>query len=154
MHARLENISAEGTWIQSESFVMGETLCEHEAGKSVGRVMSGWRKLRAAQPALFAAGIRVWQSPTAFVDAVIYKWQQDLEASQNSCQIRIVDAFKSASTEQAMEHNWLCNAAQVCVAPGCTPLMQVTDTGLSMPSKAAARTDEQAENADAVESQA
>ena len=96
VHARLENISAEGTWIQSESFVNADTVCEHEAGKSVGRVMSGWRKLRAAQPALFAAGIRVWQSPTAFVDAVIYKWQQDLEASSNSCQIRIVDAFKSA----------------------------------------------------------
>ena len=31
------------------------------------------------------------------------------------------------------------NAAQVCVAPGCTPLSQVTDIGLAMPAKAAAR---------------
>ena len=62
-----------------------------------------------------------------------------MEATEFVSQVRIVDAFRTAWTDQSQEVNWLTSAAQVCVAPGCTPLSQVTDTGLAAPAKAAAR---------------
>ena len=137
-HCRLENLSASGHFLQSEQFTLGDHTVSREAGQSAGNLMAGWRAARASRPELFQS-VRVWQSPTAFVDSVIWRWQQELEASEFVSQVRIVGAFRTAWTDQAQEVSWLTNAAQVCVAPGCTPLSQVTDTGLAMPAKAAAR---------------
>ena len=81
VHARLENISHQGTWIQSETFEIAGVVHSHEAGQSAGNTMHAWRKLRDADPSLLE-DIRVWQSPTAFVDGVVYAWQQQEESAR------------------------------------------------------------------------
>ena len=137
VHCRLESISQEGTWLQSDTFVVAGVEVHREAGQSVGNTMQGWRNLRDSEPGLFE-GVRVWQSPTAFADSIIYAWQQADEASRFGNIIRVVDSLRTHWTEQAAERNFLCQAVQACVPPGCTPLCQVTDTGLAQPAKAAA----------------
>ena len=81
-----------------------------EAGQSAGSLAAGWLAARASRPDLFSH-IRVRQSPTAFVDSVIWRWQQELEASAFASQARIVDAFRTAWADQAHEANWLTSAA-------------------------------------------
>ena len=94
----------------------------------MGNVMQSWRKLRESDPELFQ-GLRVWQSPTAFVDSVIYSWQQAEESARFENLLRLVDSLRTRWTDQAQERNYLSQAVQVSVPPGCTPLGQVIDTG-------------------------
>ena len=143
-HARLENISdsqhpmGAGKWIETETFQVGEKTVTHKAGESAGNTMAGWRKLREARPDLFN-GIRVWQSPTAFVDSVIWAWQQKEESARFPNLIRLVDSLRTHWTAEAEERNYLSGTLQASVPAGCTPLGQVTDTGFAQPAKAAAR---------------
>ena len=138
MHCRLENISQEGTWIESESFQIGDKVVHRKAGEAVGNTMLSWRQLRQESPELFLK-VKVWQTPTAFVDSVVYNWQQKEESGRFQNLLRLVDSLRTHWTDQAAETNFLCQAVQVSVPPGCTPLGQVTDTGFAMPGKAAAR---------------
>jgi len=71
-HCRLENLSDSGHFLQPEEFRLGEQPARREAGQSAGSLMAGWRAARASRPELFSH-IRVWQSPTAFVDSVIWR---------------------------------------------------------------------------------
>ena len=137
VHARLENISADGKWIQTEEFHLGGKEIVHKAGESVGNVMQSWRKLRQEAPELFAA-LRVWQSPTAFVDSVIFSWQQK-ESARFENLLRLVDSLSTHWSDQVQERNFLQQTVQVSVPPGCTPIGQPTDTGFAMPGKAACR---------------
>ena len=112
----------------------------HVAGQPVGNIMQSWRKLRADQPDLFAAQrVKVWQSPTAFVDSVIWSWQQREESSRFENLIRQVDSLRTHWSDQSQERNFLSQCIQTCVPPGCTPLGQITDTGFAQPGKAACR---------------
>ena len=120
MHARLENISADGKWIQTEEFHLGAKEIVHKAGESVGNVMQSWRKLRQEAPELFAA-LRVWQSPTAFVDSVIFSWQQEEESARFENLLRLVDSLSTHWSDQVQERNFLQQTVQVSVPPGCTP---------------------------------
>jgi len=138
VHCRLENISQSGHWIQSETFEVAGVLHSHEAGQSVGNTMQAWRRLRESEPSLFD-GLRVWQSPTAFVDSVIYSWQQQEESARFENLLRQVDSLRTHWTDQAQERNFLSQTVQHSIPPGCTPLCQVTDTGFAMPGKAACR---------------
>ena len=128
----------EGRWLQSETFVVGSETVVHKAGDSVGRTMTSWRKLRETHPDLFSQ-IRIWQSPTAFVDSVIYSWQQAEESARFPNLIRLVDSLRTHWTDEAAERNFLSGCLQASVPAGCTPLGQVTDTGFAQPAKAAAR---------------
>ncbi len=92
---------------------------------------------------LLPGGIRIWQSPTAFVDGIIWQWQQKLEAAEFQQMIRVVDCFASGWTDDAHEMNWLTNTLQACVGAGCTPLMQITDTALAKPAKDAMRAEKE-----------
>ena len=138
VHARLDNISHDGTWIVEERFVVGEKLVVREAGSSAGNVMQAWRRLREEEPGLFK-GLRVWQSPTAFADSVIFGWQQAEEAQRFECVLRLVDSLGTHWTDRAQEQNYLQQQMQACVPAGCTPLVQPTDTGFAQPAKAAGR---------------
>ncbi len=138
VHCRLENISETGEWLQTESFKVGDAEYTRKKGEKVGNIMQSWRKARTNEPELFA-NIRVWQSPTAFVDGVIWAWQQQEESSRFESLVRIVDSLATCWSPDSTERNFLCQTVQASVPPGCTPLMQVTDTGFAMPAKAAAR---------------
>ena len=72
-HCRLNNVSLEGAWIESEKFWVGNKLTKRVAGKKVGSIMQGWRDLRAKRPELFE-GISVMQQPAVVVDSVITTW--------------------------------------------------------------------------------
>ena len=108
-----------------------------QAGDSVGNVMQRWRQIRKGHPELLA-GLRVWQSPTAFVHGVVWSWQQAEEASRFESLVRVVDSLRTHWTPDAQERNFLAQTVQQCVAPGQTPLTQPTDTGFAQLGKAAA----------------
>ena len=137
-YARLENISESGQFLADEQFVQGGKTVTRKAGSSAGNIMAGWRRLRQQEPELFQH-LLVWQSPTAFADSVIFSWMQQEESSRFECMLRLVDSLGTHWTEKAQDRNFLCQALQACVPPGCTPLAQPTDTGFAMPAKAAAR---------------
>ena len=104
--------------------------------------MHNWRRLRDDQPDLFR-GLLVWQSPTAFVDQVIFGWQQELEGRESAQTLRLVDCFSGAWSQTGAEMSWLMQQLQASVAPGCTAISQVTDTAFAAGAKAAAGTAEQ-----------
>ena len=138
VHCRLENISQAGRWIEAENFWVGDKEVVREAGEPVGNTMQSWRELRQSHPEMFLS-VRVWQSHTAFVDGVIYSWQQKEEAARFANLLRLVDSLRTHWTEAASERNFLLNSCQAGVSPGTTPLGQITDTGFAMPGKAACR---------------
>ncbi len=138
VHCRLENISETGEWLQAETFHVGDVVCSRKKGEKAGNIMQSWRHCRAKEPELFR-DIKVWQSPTVFVDGVIWAWQQHEESGRFESLVRIVDSLATCWSPDSTERNFLCQTVQASVPPGCTPLMQVTDTGFAMPAKAAAR---------------
>ncbi len=138
VHCRLENISETGEWLQAETFNVGDVVCSRKKGEKVGNIMQSWRKCRATEPELFK-NMKVWQSPTAFVDGVIWAWQQKEESSRFESLVRIVDSLATCWSPDSTQRNFLSQTVQAAVPPGCTPLMQVTDNGFAMPAKAAAR---------------
>ena len=98
--------------------------------------MREWRKLRDKSPGLFT-GLAVWAQPAAFADSVIHAWLAQREAQEFSQVVRLVDCFAGAWTACSKEACWLLQQLQGCVAPGCTAVSQITDTGLAAPAKAA-----------------
>ena len=138
MHARLEAIDEEGLWKEDESFTVGDTTTTRKKGQKAKNIMASWRKLRAQEPALFSQ-MTVWQSPTAFVDGVIWGWQQSEESSRFESLLRMVDSLATSWSPDSQQRNWLSQCVQAAVPPGCTPLVQLTDTAFSMPAKARAR---------------
>ena len=116
VHARLENISQEGTWIQSETFGIAGVVHSHEAGQPVGNAMQAWRKLRQSDPSLLE-GFRIWHSPTAFVNSVIYAWQQQEESARFENLLRRLDSLRTHWTDRAQERNFLCQTVQHVVPP-------------------------------------
>ena len=110
---------------------------ERKAGTSAGRVMLPWRKLRQEQPGLFE-GLLVWQQPSAFADAVTFAWQIRQEAAEYEQAVRLIDAFAGGWTAESKESMWLLQQMQAFVAPGCTAVSQITDTGMAAAAKQAA----------------
>ena len=104
--------------------------------------MAPWRRLRAEQPGLFS-GLMVWQQPAAFCDAVLHSWLVRHESLEFPQVIRLVDAFAGGWTEAGKEQMWLLQQMQACVAPGCTAVSQITDTGLAASAKQAAETEKE-----------
>ena len=137
-HARLENLTEDGRFVTSETFLVAGQTVTHTAGESAKGLMAGWVQLRNSQPELLA-GLLVWQTPTSSIDSILWGWQQREEASKREQQIRLVDCLKKCWTETAQAVNWATQTVQCAIGPGCTPLTQVTDTGFSVPGKASAR---------------
>ena len=135
-HCRLENIDPEtDTWRQSEDFWVGATHVVRKAGDKVPHtIMPEWRKLRAAEPELFRT-LRVWQQPCAMMDAIVWRWQAELEASEYRQLIRITDCCPASWSKQSKEAGFLLNQSQAPVAASCTPLQQPTDTHFAKPAK-------------------
>ena len=137
-HCRLENITEEGLWKESETFQYMQQTIKREAGQPVpAQLMKGFRKLRTKRPDLFQGEVLVRQQPAAICDSIIYHWQQRLEHSEFPQSLDQVDAFAGAWTETADETAFLTNRLRSCVPASCTGLVQLTDVGLAMPAKSA-----------------
>ena len=87
-HCKLESIDDAGRWVADEEFQVGDVKVVRRAGQKAGRLMKAWRRLREKSPELFK-GILVWQSPTAFVDGIVWSWQQAEEARRFESCIRL-----------------------------------------------------------------
>ena len=126
-HCRLENISPDGRWLQSEEFWVGSKHVVRQQGEAVpGQVMKSWRKLRRSQPQLFADGqIRIWSQPSAVVDSVIYRWQLELDRQEAPQAINLVDHFAAAWTDDSLHAAALLQRHQTGVPASCTGLCQV-----------------------------
>ena len=101
--------------------------------------MLQWRELRKSHPEMFRQGVQVWQSPTAYVDGVLWAWQQDEEASKFEPLLRLVDALSTHWSEAAGERGFMLQQVQASIPAGCTPVLQVTDTAMAQPAKSAAK---------------
>ena len=67
VHARLSNISDDGTWIENEEFEYGGKLYKRTAGKSTGQVLRSYVELRRVHPEWFEE-LEVFSQPAAVVD--------------------------------------------------------------------------------------
>jgi hypothetical protein len=97
--------------------------------------------LRASQPEVFRQGVKVWQSPTAYIDGVLFAWMQKEEACSFEPLLRLVDVLSTHWSDAAAERGFILQQTQGTVAAGCTSVSRVTDTGMADPGKRAARTE-------------
>ena len=86
VHARLHNISAEGTWIKDEVFEYAGQVIRRQAGQSAGRVLESFRKVRDTKPELLEH-LEVYSQPAAVVDSIIQKWMLELQAAEFPCSL-------------------------------------------------------------------
>ena len=140
-YARLDNIDADGKFIQDEVFKVGKsTHCKtftRKAGASARGLMATFVKLRAARPELFE-GLTIMQQPAGFVDAVLYKWIVEDLAREYPQAVWQRDALQTCFTKDALK--WMALAQQLAglIAGKMAPVLQLTDTDFSFPFKAAA----------------
>lgn len=65
---------------------------------------------RQKRSELFTGEVLVWSQPPAVVDATIYKYQQQLEATEWRQAIDLVDSFTGGWTEEGSEVAfYMCN---------------------------------------------
>ena len=134
-HCRLSNISPEGKWIKSESFSFGGVSVKREAGKSAGRLMLNWRRLRDKAPELFEQ-VSVMSQPSAFVDSIIMQWSiEELEAEvgANVSQRGLLTSGLSTTVRSAMS---LAHSIPCWIGGKMTAVLQLTDTDFSFSFKA------------------
>jgi len=72
-HCRLSNISPEGTWVKSETFLWQGREVKRISGNSVGKLMLPWRRLRHSNPELLE-NLSVYTQPSGNVDSIILTW--------------------------------------------------------------------------------
>ena len=125
--ARLSNISDSGTWLQTESFKVGDTVITRTQGTSAGRILLPYRKLRASNPELMSK-IELMQQPAANVDSVILSWSIEAQAQQYPPSLWQRDCFSSVFSDTATEAMALANQVSCLVAEKCTSKLQITDT--------------------------
>lgn len=130
VHARMSNISEDGKWMKSESFVYKNKLVERKAGASVGNIMSPWRKLRQTHPELFKT-VSVMAQPASNVDSVIMSWAVEEQSEDFPCSLFQRDCFAAAFSEPASHALFLGQQLQCTVAAKMTASLQLTDTDFS-----------------------
>ena len=135
---RLSNISDLGTWIQTESFKVGDTVITRTQGTSAGRILLPYRNLRKSHPDLMSK-IELMQQPAANVDSVILSWSIEAQAQQYPASLWQRDCFSSVFSDTATKAMALANQVSCLVAEKCTSKLQITDTDFSKQFKALVR---------------
>ena len=120
--------------MQPETFSLAGKVVHRRAGESVGNIMKGWRADRPEEPSFFR-GLRMWASPIAMVDRIVWAWMQEEGARRFEAEVRVVNSLATCWAPASQERNYLQQTVQGAVAAGCTPLLLVTDTGFSQPRK-------------------
>ncbi len=135
-HCRLSNISADGRWLESETFVVNGKEVRRIKGRSVGNVMKPWRDLRARCPELFE-GLSLMQQPAAVVDSIIMAWVLEEQAKLYPCSLWQRDlsgggGFSTASRQRMQ----LIGQVAAWIAGKMTSVLQLTDTDFARRLKA------------------
>ena len=137
-HCRLSNISPQGTWVKSESYVYHNKEVKIIAGNSAGKLMLPWRRLRESNPELFE-DLAVYQQPAGYVDSVILTWMVEEQAELFPQTLWQRDCFAAAFSEEAQAAMFLGHQLQTVIGPKMTASLQLTDTDFSKSFKAEAR---------------
>jgi hypothetical protein len=137
-HARLSNISPEGTFLSTAQFRWGSKLVTHQQGHSAGRLLQSWRQVRQLHPELFDR-VSVMSQPAANVDSVIFCWAQQELASEIPCSLWQRDCFSASFSEDAQQALFLNQSVSTTVAAKMTAALQLTDTDFSKEFKAKCR---------------
>ena len=101
--------------------------------------MAPWRQLRKAVPHLFDKGVRVWGQPTAYMDSIISLRHADLISKEVRQCIHQVDMFSGELTDTVREANYFLHQIKHVIGAKQTAKLQLTDTTVSFPAKAAAQ---------------
>ena len=114
--------------MQDEDFFVGDQHVERKQGQTIPvHLMEGWLNLRDQHPEYFEQ-IIVMQQPAAIVDEVIVGWEiEELGKKFPGVVIQrdlISGAVSSRSKMAAVLQHIIC----CWIAPGMTPVVQLTDT--------------------------
>ena len=93
VHARLSNVSEEGTFVKDEVFEVKGKQKVRKVGRSAGNLMASWRKLRdhgSEETKAYMREVEVMQQPAAFADGVICSWICEMRAHREASQMVVV----------------------------------------------------------------
>ena len=136
-YARLDNISDDGCYKEDEIFWIGDEKVERKAGSSARGLMKSYVELRKKEPELFK-DLVIFQQPAAYMDEITTTWAiQDL-ASRCPQAVHQRDLFASALGDTCKKAMQLTQVIPTWIASKMTPVLQLTDTDVAFPLKAAA----------------
>ena len=135
-HARLDNISEDGKWIETETYKYKGKTVTHKAGAPVGNTLKAMREARKkAHPNLFKR-VEVMSQPAAMVDGIIMKWCIESQANAMKQSVWQRDAFAAAFTLEAEKAMYAAHQIPTTIAPKLTAALQLTDTDFARRFKA------------------
>ena len=132
-HCRLSNIAADGTWREDEQFEAAGKVVTRKKGRSAGRILESWVKLREAG---LLQNWEVYGQPAAVTDNIIQVWMLQAQAQQFPRSIWVRDAVGSSWSPEVQLAMRLVQQIGVRIRPGITDLLQPTDTDFAMSLKA------------------
>ena len=130
-HCRISNIvgpPGDRRWKNTEEFWVGGRKVVHRAGTKVkGGMMEPWLLLRDEFPEVFKE-IVIMQQPSATVDEIITAWNLEDLASRFPAIVLQRDLQSGALSCRARMAACLLHVLCCWIAPGMTPVTQLTDT--------------------------
>ena len=131
VHCRMSNIGPDRCWLQDEEFYIGHEHVVRKAGQKIpGHLMENWLDLRDERPEYFEE-IIVMQQPAATVDEIIVGWELEELGKRFPAAVLQRDLLSGALSGRAKMAAVLQHIICCWVAPGMTPVVQLTDTDFS-----------------------
>ena len=140
-HGRLHNLSDEGCFLADEAFVLKGKEVLRKAGSKSRGLLNAWVEMRrtSAEVRKMLEVVDVYQQPAAFADAIVTSWIIERSAEAHVQAIHQRDLFAGALGESAKRASWLGHQAQCWIGGKMTSVLQLTDTDVAFPFKAAVR---------------
>ena len=133
----LSNIDDEHYFKETMVFIVGGKQITHEMGKTSGPLMYSLVELRKKEPQLFE-GLIVCQQPSAWMDEIIQSWIIADTGERTDQAVHQRDLFAAALTPTAKKLMKVYQTIPAWIAAKMTPVLQLTDTHIVFPAKAAA----------------
>ena len=128
-HQRLSNLSSTGTYLEDESFYVGDTLVEHHKGEAC-KTLKWAVALRNKHPEYFE-DLEIMQQPSSNLDSVLMKWVSENHGKKEPHGILLKDCFAANFADEVRTVQYLQNQASVEILGHLTAQLQVTDTDVS-----------------------
>jgi hypothetical protein len=136
-YARLDNISDDGCFVADDTFWVGDKKVEHKGGSSSKGLMKSYVELRKKEPELFK-DLVLMQQPAAYMDEITTAWAIRDLGQRCPGAVHQRDLFASALGDTAKKAMQLTQVIPTWIASKMTPVLQLTDTDIAFPLKAAA----------------
>ena len=131
----MSNISKDRRWVEDEEFMIGDQVVRRKAGDKVpGGLMEAWCKLRDEHPKIFEE-IVVMQQPSATCNEIITGWGLEDLGQRFPAAVLQRDLVSGALSDRARMAAFVQQIICCWVAPGMTPVVQLTDTDIAFPLK-------------------